>query len=141
MGALSHMSTHKYIHASVHVALSQLGHVTVLHHYSNNLQGTRGNILSRPFVPLSCPHPPDSLKSSLICEPWLADTRLTDETLPILTSTSVDRHDKSQVTSKVEKTTSYVMTHRLTQPQPSCKYDDCLVTIAQSSLQWPSQHY
>ena len=42
--------------------------MAILHHYSDNLQGTRGNILSGPFVPLSSPYPPDSLKSSLICE-------------------------------------------------------------------------
>ena len=37
VGALSHVSTHEYIHTSVHVALSQLGHMTVLYHYSDNL--------------------------------------------------------------------------------------------------------
>ena len=68
VGVLSHVSTHEYIHVSVHMALSQLSHVSVLHHYSNNLQGTRGNILSIPFAPLSSLHPLDSLKSSLINE-------------------------------------------------------------------------
>ena len=68
VGALSHVPTHEYVHASIHVALSQLGHVAILYHYLDNLQGTRGNILPGPFVPLNGLHPLDSLKSSLICE-------------------------------------------------------------------------
>ena len=39
VGALSHVSTHKYFHASIHVASPQLGHLSILHHYSDNLRG------------------------------------------------------------------------------------------------------
>ena len=47
---------------------------------------------------------------------WLTDTRLIDETLPILTSASVGVHAQSQVINKVERMASYVMTCFLTQP-------------------------
>ena len=73
--------------------------------------------------------------------PWLVDTRLTDETLPILMSTSIDKHAQSQAINKVEGTTNCVMTRHLTQPPVTYKYDDCPVTTAQSSLQEPAQHY
>ena len=61
----------------------------------------------------------------------LVDTKLTDETLPILTSTSVDRHAQSQAINKVEGTVSCVMKRRLTQSPTACRYDDCPVTIVQ----------
>ena len=141
VGALSHMSTHKYFHAYVHVESPQLGHVSVLHHYPVNLQGIRRHPIQTICV-VEAAH--ISLTASNLLwytKSWLADTRLTDETLPILTSTSVDRHAQSQAINKVEGAASCVMTCRLTKPPTACRCDDCPVTTLQSSLQGLTQHY
>ena len=131
MGALSHVSIHKYFH----VASPQLGYVSILHHYPDNLQGIRRHPVGTIYV-VEVSH--ISLIASNILwytRPWLANTILTDETLPILTSASVDRHVQSQVINKIERATSCVMTRHLTQPPATCRCDDCLVTTSQSSLQ------
>ena len=74
------------------------------------------DILSRPFASLNELHPLITSNPLWYARSWLTDTRLTDGILPILTSISVDRHVQSQVIKKIERTTSCVMTHRLTQP-------------------------
>ena len=48
---------------------------------------------------------------------------------------------QSQAINKVERTTNCVMTCHLTPPPAACKCDDCPITITQSSLQGPTQHY
>ena len=144
VGGLSHVSTHGYIHVSFHAVLSQLGHMAILHHYLENLQDTRGNILSRPFVHWVARIPLVALNLLWYVKPWLADTRLIDKILPILTSTSVDKNVKSQVISKIKRTTSYVMTRHLTQPPVilqiwwlPCHYCAIIITMASSALLSP----
>ena len=73
--------------------------------------------------------------------PWLTNTKLIDESLPILTSTLVYRHTQSQAVNKVEGMASCVMTHCLTQLPTACICDDCPITIAQSLVQVSIQHY
>ena len=83
-----------------------------------------------------------SIASNLLwyTKPWLVDTRLTDETLPILMSTSVNRRAQSQATNKVEGTANCVMTHRLIAPNRlqmwwlPCHYCAIITRRARSAL-------
>ena len=116
MGARSHVSTHEYCHASIHVTSSQLGHVSplspLLGQPSRHPETSCSDHLHRWAAHISLMAP----NLLWFVRPWLADTKLTDGILHVLTSTSVDRHVKSQVISKIERTTNCVMTRHLTQP-------------------------
>lgn len=79
--------------------------------------GTLGNILLEPFRATerttSSWQPPNPL---WYARRWLYDTGMTDGTLPILMSTSVDWHVQSQTFNRIEWMASCVMTRCLTQP-------------------------
>ena len=95
MGARSHVSIHKYCHASIHVASSQLGHVSplspLLGQPSRNPETSCPDHLRHWVARISL------MASNLLWyeRPWLVDTRLIDGILPVLMSTSIDRHIKS----------------------------------------------
>lgn len=68
VGTFSHVSTHVYLHASVHVAIPQLNHMSLLPSLSKLLLKHSETFYPDHLGPLSGPHFPDSPKSSLICE-------------------------------------------------------------------------
>ena len=129
VGAFSHVPTHVYLHASVHMASSQLDHVSLLSSlfgqplrhletsYSNHLFHWTGH------TSLTAPNP-------LVCvRIWLSDIRMTDETLPIITSTSTNCHVQPHTFNKLKgrQVVSWcTVWHNL---QPSCSCDDCLTTV------------
>ena len=145
MGTLSHMSTHVYFHSSVHVASSQRGHVSL---FSPLLgQPSRHSKTSCPDHWCHWAVRVSLIASNLLwyARPWLTDTILTDGILLILTSTSVNRHVKSQAINKIERTTICFMMCRLTQPPTAlqmwwlpCHYCVIITTKANSALLSPS---
>lgn len=134
---ISLMSTHKYYPRGI----APLGHVSpllpLLRQPSRHLETSRLNHLCSWATHIS----PVASNLLLYARPWLVDTRLTNGILPILTSTSVDRHVKSQAIGKIERTTNCVMTLRLTQPLAflqrwwlSCYYYTIITTRLSSIL-------